>query len=142
LLNPWLWGGVALALLIFLPNLIWQIQHAFIGLEFTSNIHARDIRIGRTDGFLVEQLIFSANPVTIPLWIVGLYFYFFAQAGQRYRALGWMFVVPLVLFVATKGRHIISRPLFSWLPGGGDEQWLSFYGARAARAGHYGAHSL
>src|SRR4029079_9067292 len=30
LLSKWLWMGVAASLLIFLPNLIWQIQHNFI----------------------------------------------------------------------------------------------------------------
>src|SRR5690606_31462462 len=25
--SPWLWGGAALSLLIFAPNLIWQAQH-------------------------------------------------------------------------------------------------------------------
>src|SRR5919198_1674747 len=30
LASPWLWGGVALSLLVFLPNLMWQVQHDFI----------------------------------------------------------------------------------------------------------------
>src|SRR5512147_1627337 len=47
--SPWLWGGVALSLLIFLPNLIWQIQHRFISLEFLASIHKRDVAIGRAD---------------------------------------------------------------------------------------------
>jgi len=33
---------IFLSLLIFLPNLIWQIQHNFISLEFVSSIHARE----------------------------------------------------------------------------------------------------
>jgi hypothetical protein len=70
LLSPWLWGGVALALLIVLPNLIWQIQHDFITLDFMRNIHARDVRIGRTEGFLKEQFIFSTNLVTAPVWLM------------------------------------------------------------------------
>lgn len=104
LISPWLWAGVALALLIFLPNLIWQVQHNFISLDFLGSIHARDIRIGRTQDFLKEQLLFSANPATIPLWVMGLGFYFISKAGKAYRALGWMFLVPGVLFVVTQGR--------------------------------------
>jgi 4-amino-4-deoxy-L-arabinose transferase-like glycosyltransferase len=34
LISPWLWGGVALSLLIVMPNVIWQIQHGFISLDF------------------------------------------------------------------------------------------------------------
>jgi len=86
--SPWLWGGVALSLLIFLPNMIWQMNHNFISLEFLNSIHARDVEIGRTQGYLVEQFVVSSNPFTIPLWIAGLYFYFFKPAGARYRMLG------------------------------------------------------
>jgi 4-amino-4-deoxy-L-arabinose transferase-like glycosyltransferase len=62
--SPWLWGGVALSILIFLPNLIWQIQHDFVSLEFLSSIHARDVAIGRADDYLLEQL----SCVPIPLY--------------------------------------------------------------------------
>jgi hypothetical protein len=71
LASPWLWGGVALSWLIFLPNLIWQVQHDFISLEYLSSIHARDIRIGRTEGYLLEQFFVGANPFTIPFWLAG-----------------------------------------------------------------------
>jgi 4-amino-4-deoxy-L-arabinose transferase-like glycosyltransferase len=136
LTSPWLWGGMALSLLIFLPNLIWQVQHAFISLEFTSFIHARDIQIGRADGFLVEQLIFSANPVTIPLWAAGLYFYLIAKIGQRYRVLGWMFVVPFILFFVTKGRSYYLAAAYPMLIAAGAvlmEQWLALLRATHAR---------
>src|SRR5262249_20406260 len=40
-----LWYGIGLSLLIFLPNLIWQIRHDFISVDCLQSIHARDIRI-------------------------------------------------------------------------------------------------
>ena len=39
--SAWLWAGAGVALLIILPNLIWQAQHHFIALDFLSAIHAR-----------------------------------------------------------------------------------------------------
>ncbi len=134
--SPWLWGGVALSLLIFLPNLIWQIQHDFVSLEFLNSIHARDVRIGRTDGFLIEQLYVSTNPFTLPLWSAGLYFYFFAPAGRRYRPLGWMYIVPLALFVFARGRSYYLAPAYPMLLAEGavvGEQWLASASARLAR---------
>ena len=70
--SRWLWMGAGLSLLIFLPNFIWQMQHQFISVDFLRYIHARDVRIGRTAGFLPDQLKIAANFVTIPLWIAGL----------------------------------------------------------------------
>ncbi len=54
--SKWLWLGVAVSLLIFLPNLVWQAQHHFVSLDFLKHIHARDVRQGRARYFLPGQL--------------------------------------------------------------------------------------
>jgi len=136
LASPWLWGGVALALLIVLPNLAWQIQHGFISLDFMRSIHARDVRIGRAEGYLIEQLVFTTNVVTIPFWVAGLYCYFFARMGQSYRPLGWMFLVPFLLFLVTQGRSYYLAPAYPMLFAGGAvvvERWLTSLSATRAR---------
>ena len=46
--SKWLWIGVAISVLIWLPNLLWQVQHNFVSLDFLRHIHARDVRQGRT----------------------------------------------------------------------------------------------
>ncbi len=135
--SPWLWGGVALSVLIFLPNLIWQAQHNFISLDFLGSIHARDVRIGRTSEFLVDQFMTCTNLATIPIWFAGLYFYFRAPAGKHYRLIGWLYVIPLVLFIVTQGRGYYLAPAYPMLLAGGSvwlEQWLTTRSASQARA--------
>ncbi|MBZ5497516.1 MAG: glycosyltransferase family 39 protein [Acidobacteriia bacterium] len=129
LAGPWLWAGVALSLLIFLPNLLWQLQHDFISLEFLRSIHERDIRIGRTGGFLLDQFRLAANPFTVPLWLAGLYFYFRAAAGKAYRMLGWMAVVPVILFFAAQGRGYYAGPVYPILLAGGTVCWQEWIAA-------------
>jgi hypothetical protein len=51
----WLWCGIALAFVILLPNFLWQIRHHLISLDFLKSIHVRDIRIGRTETFVLDQ---------------------------------------------------------------------------------------
>jgi 4-amino-4-deoxy-L-arabinose transferase-like glycosyltransferase len=136
LASPWLWGGVTLSLLIFLPNLMWQIQHNFISLEHLSSIHARDIRIGRTEGFLPEQFFVCANIFTLPFWVAGLYYYFFKPEGKRYRLLGWLYVITLGLFFAAQGRSYYMGPAYPMLIVAGVvvwEQWLASLPLRPAR---------
>lgn len=65
--SPWLWAGAGLSLLIFLPNMIWQVQHAFISLRFLSSIHERDIQLGRTGDFLIAQLYICVNGAALTL---------------------------------------------------------------------------
>jgi hypothetical protein len=113
--SRWLWCGVALSLAIFLPNFIWQVRHGFVSLDFLSHIHARDIRIGRTQNFLIDQLLVAANPFTVLLWAAGLFYFFFAPDGKRYRPIGWMFAVPLVLFFIAKGRGYYMAPAYPML---------------------------
>jgi len=99
--SKWLWIGAALVLLICLPNLIWQLRHDLISLHFLQHIHERDVRQGRNQGFWLDQFRIATNLATAPLWIAGLIFLF---GDQRYRMLGWMYVIPLALFAATKAR--------------------------------------
>lgn len=136
LLSRWLWIGVAVSLLIFLPNLLWQIRHNFISLDFLHHIHARDIRIGRTKNFLPEQLGIPANIFTIPLWVAGLFFYFRAAQGKRFRVLGWMFIVTLLIFTIAKGRSYYMAPAYPMLLAAGavlEERWVKSLSAVPAR---------
>ena len=86
--SKWLYLGAALAFLIFLPNLIWQVQHDLIAFDYLSFIHARDVNWGRADDFLLEQLILTTNPFSLPLWTVGLSLCLFSTSMKRFRVLG------------------------------------------------------
>lgn len=118
--TKWVWLGVAVSILIFLPNLVWQMRHDFISLEFLRSIHERDVEIGRTSGFFIEQLFVPASIFTIPWWLAGLWTVF---RVPHLRAIGWMFVVPFVLFVAAEGRSYYTGPLYPMLLAAGAVVW-------------------
>jgi hypothetical protein len=129
LASKWLWIGVALSVLVWLPNLIWQAQNHFISLDFLRAIHERDVRIGRAQGFLPDQL--KLTLLAIPLCIAGLYFYLLSKTGSRFRMLGWMYIVPLLLFVGAKGRWYYLAGAYPMLYAAGSvwgEQWLKSIG--------------
>lgn len=113
--GKWLWLGAALSIAIALPNLLWELRHDFITLDFLKFIHARDVRIGRTAAFWIDQLKGSTNIFTLPLWLTGLYVLLFTERGKRYRILGWMAVVPVALFAIAKGRGYYTGPLYPML---------------------------
>jgi len=125
LVSPWLWGGVALALLIFLPNLIWQVKHGFISLHFLQHIHKRDVGEGRADGYWRDQFMICTNPVTALLWIPGLVGFL---RNSRYRMLAWMYLIPLVLYAVGKGRGYYLGAAYPMLMAMGAvlaERWLA-----------------
>jgi 4-amino-4-deoxy-L-arabinose transferase-like glycosyltransferase len=126
LISKWLWIGVALSILIWLPNLLWQVQHHFISLDFLSHIHARDVRQGRTDYFLPQQLMMTGTRVVLAL--AGLYFCFATQLGKRFRMIGWMFAITLLLFTIARGRWYYMGPAYPMLYAAGavwGESWLA-----------------
>jgi hypothetical protein len=99
--SPWFWGGVGIALLLFTPNLIWLARHDFISYHFLQQIHTRDVGEGRAEGFLKGQFLGNVNLFAAPVWVLGLIAFF---ADRRYRMLAWMYMVPVFLFWAGKGR--------------------------------------
>jgi 4-amino-4-deoxy-L-arabinose transferase-like glycosyltransferase len=137
LLTPWPWLGAAIALLLFLPNLIWQAQHDFIYLDFVNHIHARDIRWHRTDGFWIEQLYSNAGPLLLPLWVAGLIYLALARSMRPYRVLAWIYVVALVLFALSRGRGYYMAPAYPMLLAAGSvalQEWIARLRATRARA--------
>jgi hypothetical protein len=139
--SKWLWLGVALSVVIFLPHAVWQARHDFVTLDFLKFIHARDVRIGRADGFYVDQFNnISTNLLTLPLWLMGLYQAIFGARG-RYRMLAWMALVPFVIIALAKGRGYYTAPLYPMLFALGAvvlQRWLAARESAVARRTGWG----
>jgi len=122
--SGWFWGGMALGLVICLPNLLWQVRHDFISLHFLQHIHTRDVGEGRANGFLRDQFWICTNLVAAPLWIAGLLFYLW---DRRYRLLAWMYLIPLALYVVGKGRGYYlggAYPMLMAMGAVAGERWV------------------
>ena len=112
LFNVWFPAGVALAVALFLPNLLWQIHHGFISLHFLQSIHARDVRLGRGDGFWIKQFVVCANTYSAPLWIAGIVMYL---RSERFRPLAWMFLLPAAFYTVTHAVFYYLAPAYPML---------------------------
>jgi hypothetical protein len=117
-------AGTALALAIFLPNLVWLVRHDFISYHFLKSIHARDVGEGRADGFLTGQLWLCTNAASVPLWIGGLAAF---VLSRRYRVVAWMYLIPLALFFFGKGRNYYmaaAYPMLMAMGAAAGERWV------------------
>jgi hypothetical protein len=113
LLTPWLFAGGAVALLIFLPNLLWNIHHHWPFLELMHNIHisGKDVVLPPL-AFLGQQILMT-GPVTFPFWFAGLLFYFFSGTAKPFRAMGWSFLITIVFFMLAHGKDYYSAPAYA-----------------------------
>jgi 4-amino-4-deoxy-L-arabinose transferase-like glycosyltransferase len=113
--SRWFWLGGALAFLIFLPNLVWNVRHHFPFVELTRNIAAsgRDIRPGPLD-YLWQQML-MLSPLIFPVWLVGLLFLLLGREGRRYRLLGWTYLVALAVFMGARSKNYYLAPAYPML---------------------------
>jgi 4-amino-4-deoxy-L-arabinose transferase-like glycosyltransferase len=115
LFTPWILVGGAIAFLIFLPNLIWNIQHHWPFLELMRNIRATGKDVILSPGMYLLQQVLMLNPVSFPFWIGGLLFYFFSRDAKNYRNFGWTFVITILIFMITHGKDYYSAPAYVML---------------------------
>lgn len=113
LFTPWLLAGGAVALAIFLPNSIWNVQHHWPFLELMHNIRATGKDIILSPGAYLAQQVLMMNPASFPFWFGGLLFYFFSRDAKAYRAFGWTFVITIALFLAMHGKDYYSAPAYA-----------------------------
>lgn len=64
-----------IAILIFSPYIIWNITHDFAHLEFMRNAATRKYGGLSPISFILDQLLIL-NPLTIMIWLPGLFFFF------------------------------------------------------------------
>ncbi len=118
LLNKWLWVGGALALVIFLPHMLWEIHYGFPTLEFIHNATTMK-NMPQTPLQFMAGTILDMHPFTLPISVAGLVFFFFAKAGKPFRLFGWVFVSILTLFLLTRAKTYYLAPAYPFLLAGG-----------------------
>ncbi len=133
--KPWIYLGAAAALLLFLPNLVWQAQHGFPTLEDLRNVREMGKNVVLDPiSFLVQQILMM-HPILFPVWILGLRF-FLMGGGKTYRALGWIYLALLAVFLALHGKFYYLAPAYPMLLAGGAvaiEEWLEGWVATRGR---------
>ncbi|HZP43668.1 MAG TPA: glycosyltransferase family 39 protein [Candidatus Binatia bacterium] len=103
--------GMALAAVLFLPNVVWEIAHGVPTLEFLRNAQLYKNLARPPLAFLAEQVL-VLSPLALPLWLAGLGFLLAARDGRPYRALGWSFLVLLGLVMAAHGKTYYVAPAY------------------------------
>jgi Dolichyl-phosphate-mannose-protein mannosyltransferase len=114
LLNKWAWIGGAIAFAFLLPYILWNAANGWPTLEFWSTYTNGHANPASTLGFFSQQVL-TMNPLTLSLWLAGLYYYFFTQAGKPYRVFGWAFVILYVLFTISRAKLYFLAPAYPML---------------------------
>lgn len=112
LLSKWMWFGGVAALLIFLPNLLWNIRNDWPFVQLMHNIRAegRDVVLTPWQYFLQQLLL--THFVSAIFWIIGVIALLVTRRFKPYRFLGWAYLVSFVAFVFLKGKNYYLAPIY------------------------------
>jgi hypothetical protein len=113
-LSGWFWLGGALAGLIFLPYVLWQIPHGWPTLEFMHNAAVYKMVKLSFPAYVAGQIV-QMHPFTFPVWLAGLGLLVLSKEYRRYQTLGWCYIAVLVLFVVTGGKTYYLAPAYTML---------------------------
>ena len=114
LASPWLWGGGLIAAVVFLPHVVWQIEHGWPILEFQANARASKNMPLSIPEFATQQVLMG-NPVMLPLWLAGLGALLASTRFASVRALGFAYPVLFAVFALTNGKSYYLAPVYPLL---------------------------
>ncbi|MGB8318781.1 MAG: glycosyltransferase family 39 protein [Ignavibacteriaceae bacterium] len=111
-INKWFAFGSSIALLIFLPNIIWQILNDYPSIEFYKNVTAYKNVYTPPLAFFLNQLL-QMSPATFPIWFAGLIFLIFSKKTNNFRFLLVLFI-SLFIIMMYSGTSRPDRLVFAY----------------------------
>ena len=133
--SPWAWAAIAIALLLWAPNLAWQVANGWPQLTMAQAIagYAGDNRAQ----FVPLFWLFS-GPLLFPVSAAGLVWVLRAKGAAPWRAIAIAALVALVLVYLTGGKayYVIgSMPIFMAAGAMVTDRWLARGHLRVKLAG-------
>ena len=125
--NAWIWAGALLAFVIFLPNLLWEIENHWPTPEILQNVdHYKNAHVSWL-GFIGQQALL-VHPLATPICLAGLWYFLWSCEGREYRFLGWTYVFLLLQLLIFRGRIYYLAPAYPMLFAAGAvaiESWMN-----------------
>lgn len=100
-----LYFAMLLALVICLPNLIWQYRHNFPVMHHMELLTAQQLKYNSRRDFMIDQVLMCFPSLFI--WLGGLYYLLFNREGKKYIAIAVIYgtVIGLLLYYNGKGYY-------------------------------------
>ena len=127
--TPWPWIGAAVALLVFMPNIVWQVIHGWPTAQFLRHLNENVMAGVSKVQFVAGQFLYL-NPFAAFVWIWGLVF-LFSKSGRTYRVLAWIWVSIFALLLATDSKIYYFAPAYPPVIAAGGvaiERWIASRG--------------
>ena len=105
-LNKHFYYGILIAIMIFLPNLMWQYNHRFPVITHMKELQEEQLQFIDPVDFIISQ--FLMNLPCLFTWLTGLLFLIFSPNGRIFRFIGWAYLFVIILLVVLHGKDYYS----------------------------------
>ena len=120
-----IWLGGVIAFILVLPNLVWEYQNDWATLELLRNVQATGKNVVLSPPEFLWQQIFILLPLTVPVWLAGLWYLLADGDGKRFRTIGIAYLITLGLMIALKAKNYYLAPVYPVLFAAGGLLWES-----------------
>jgi hypothetical protein len=122
-------GAAALAILIWLPNIIWQFQHHLPVITHMTTLQREQLDYLKPSDFIKQELM--VNGIALFLWITGFIFLLFSFRLHKFQfmAISFVLIFSFLLFMHGKSYYLFGAfPMLFAAGGFGFERWLKTSG--------------
>ena len=124
-----IWLGAATALIIFLPNLLWEIHNGYPTIALLHTVIGTKYTTVSPVSFIGEQFLL-VNPLAAPIWLAGLWYFLADKQGRKYAVLGIAYLVVLLEMLMLHGKIYYLAPAYIMLLSAGAVAWEKHVFAR------------
>ena len=117
-----IWIGAGIALLIFLPNLLWEIHNGYPTIALLNHVIGGKYTTISPLAFIAQQFLLL-NPLAAAFWLAGLWFFLADKSGRKYAVLGIAYFVVLLEMITLHGKIYYLAPAYIVLLAAGAVWW-------------------
>jgi 4-amino-4-deoxy-L-arabinose transferase-like glycosyltransferase len=136
--SVWLWLGAALALLVWLPNLLWQAGHGWPQLALARAIAGGSSGTSEPWWLFLPMQLVLVSPVLVAIWVPGLVRLWRAVELRPVRCFGFAYAFLAVVFLVTGGKPYYLAGLYPVLLAAGAPLVVGWLRRRSGAPGWVG----
>lgn len=120
-INKYSWLAILIALLLFLPNIIWQYTHGFPVLHHMKELKETQLVNVRRMNIIIDQLLMFTFSALV--WVAGLIWLIRSGNEGKYRVIGYTYLTVLIIFILLRGKSYYLAGLYPILFAAGGVSW-------------------
>jgi hypothetical protein len=119
--NKKFWYGILSGIVVFLPNMIWQIANGLPVINHMAELQRTQLVNVDRSAFLIEQLIIPGAASI--LTIAGILYLFINKNGWKFRFLGLVVISVILTLMLLHGKSYYTQGVFPFLIAAGAVSW-------------------